>query len=279
MRSALANPGWSHSVPLLAGDTGTAQTIDLIRSNVDEALKDPLIRQTAGMILMRAPAYNDGAEARTIYEWVKRNIRFVKDPVGKETVGSARWTLTHRFGDCDDINAVLLPALLGAAGYRTRLVTIASNPYAPEQFSHIYAEVLVRGRWIPVDAARAAARFGVAPQRAFRKKVWPVFPGDEDLGGLNGYQVHVAPRRPSRGMGGLADIIGLITKGATDIITTIRMPKAYVPTLLSQPPATGLPPSETPPSAPSTIAGIDSKTLLLGAAILGGAMLLSRKQR
>lgn len=76
--------GSARSVPLLTGDAGTAQTIVAIREQVDAALKDPLVRQTAGWIIFRTRPYDELGEVRAIYDWVARNIRFVKDPVGKE---------------------------------------------------------------------------------------------------------------------------------------------------------------------------------------------------
>lgn len=221
------SPGLSSSVPLLEGDAGIEQTINAARGLVREGLRDPLLRQTAGHILLqrRVPQHNDVAEVRAIYDWVVRNIRFVKDPVNQETVSTARWTLTNGFGDCDDINAVLLPVLLGIVGYRTRLVTVAGHPGAPRQFTHVYAEVLLRGRWIPVDAARPHARFGQTIRHQFRKRVWSLDDGSyTDMGspaaaGLAGE--HVAG-----GLGlnldSLADVIKQATRGTAQIITATK---------------------------------------------------------
>jgi hypothetical protein len=186
--------GRSESWPLLDGDRGTAQTIDLIRRAWRDSQVDPYVRATAGRILQGVPPHDDLAECRAIFRWVLRNIRFTKDPVDFETVSGAKWTLAHRMGDCDDINAVLLPALLSITGHPVRLVTIANHPAAPDVFSHIYAEVLINGRWIPVDAARTNPRFGSAPVRYSRKRIWSLTDARyEDVSGLSGNRV--------RGMG------------------------------------------------------------------------------
>lgn len=269
-------PGQSYSVPLLEGDAGTEQTIAAIREQVDQGLRDPFIRQTAGWIVARVRSYNDLGEVRALYDWVRRNIRFVKDPVGKETISSARWILSHRFGDCDEINAILLPALLGVVGYRTRLVTIAGNPNAPEQFTHVYAEVFVRGRWIPVDAARPGTSFGSAPSRYFRKRVWSLSDGRfEDLRGLSGYATANPIYIPAEAgsLGGFWEsftkALPGLTKSATDVISTLRAPRtSLVPGASFQFPAAVAP-------AP---AGIDTNTLLIGALLIGGAIWLSRKR-
>jgi hypothetical protein len=266
---AEVNPGWSTTVPLLEGDAGTEQTIAAIRRQVDEALRDPLVRQTAGFIVSRVRPYDDLGEARAVYQWVLGHIRFVKDPVGKETISSARWILTHGFGDCDDINGILLPALLGAIGYRTRLVTISNNPMAPEQFSHVYAEVFVRGLWVPVDAARPGARFGAAPSRFFRKRVWSLSDDRfEDIRGLNGYHA----------MGGwaedLAKVFQSATPFATSVITTLRAPKS---TLVPYTPAPAA--STFRPTTGGFGAGINTTTLLIGGALVGGAYFLAKQGR
>lgn len=164
----------SRSIPLLGGVHGTEQTIELIREIVDQALRDPVVIQAAGCILQQsgAPAHNDMAEVQAIYGWTVQNMRFVKDPVGHELVRNARWLLHYRQGDCDDINAVLLPSLLGAIGYECRLVTIKADPTAPDEFTHIYAEVLVGNQWIAVDAAREHPAFGQAPPNIYPKRIW-----------------------------------------------------------------------------------------------------------
>lgn len=167
------------SEPLLEGDAGTAQTIAWIRQLVDQGKKDPFVNRFTGTLLRRAGVapYDDAGEIRAIFEGVLRHVRFTKDPEGKECLRPARTTLEWGFGDCDDINAILLPSMLGAVGYRTRIVTIASHPAAPEQFTHVYCEVFFRGRWVALDAARKGTKIGVPPSRHFRKRVWSI---DED---------------------------------------------------------------------------------------------------
>ena len=182
--------GRAFSAPLLAGDAGTEQTIALIRQAVQESLRNPQVRATAGQIVSRFDPQDIRGRAQALFSWVRHNIRFVHDPVGHETVSSASWTLTHGFGDCDDTNAVLLPSLLGVVGIPARLITVALDPRS-QSFSHIYAEALVDGRWMPLDVARPHAAFGQVPPRYYqaRRRTWPLFdPGDE-LSGLSGYNL------------------------------------------------------------------------------------------
>ena len=193
------------AVPLLHGDAGVAQTIALMRRTIDEGVKDPLINRLAIGILQSSgvPQYEPWAEAEGLYNWWKLNFRFVNDPVGidgepKETIRTPRELFSIRAGDCDDF-VVGLSILLQSVGFATRIVTVASDPRDPSQFSHTYPEAEIDGEWIPLDAARPGAEFALAPDRVYRKKIW-------DGGGkgkipgisfsLSGYAVMRGPLRP-----------------------------------------------------------------------------------
>jgi hypothetical protein len=175
--------------PLLSGDAGVEQTIALMRQLVDEALRDPSIIRLAADIVRSVPAFDDFAEANALYEWVRRNIRFTKDPVNKEKLYPPAELLKIRAGDCDDIS-MLLATLLMAVGYPARLMTIAA-PGSPDQFSHVYVEAEIAGRWIPVDPARADSEFGVAPPMFTRARWWSLV--DNSYGDLSGTKYFVAP--------------------------------------------------------------------------------------
>jgi hypothetical protein len=181
-----ANPtlrgSFSYSLP--GGDAGVAKTMRLVQSLVDSAIKDPFINRTAIEILQQsnAPQYDQAAAARKIYDWVHENIRYVPDPVGKETVRPANVILEVRAGDCDDINGVLIPSLLGTIGITTRGVTIAAAP-GSDDFSHIYAEAMLDGQWVALDAARPNVVFGQAPEFWKRRAEWPLTGSEVGQGG------------------------------------------------------------------------------------------------
>jgi hypothetical protein len=165
--------------PLRRGDAGVEQTINLLRRIVDDAVKDPYVNRTAIDALRRvnAPSFDRDAKLRALYDFVSwPNFLYVEDPVGpfgpKETLRPVRTLLDLRAGDCDDFTA-LLSSLAGTIGIATRAVTIAADRSAPNDFSHIYPEAeVVPGRWIPMDAARPGAQYGVAPPFYFRKRIW-----------------------------------------------------------------------------------------------------------
>ena len=87
--------------PLQDGVQGTEQTVNLMRQLVDGALRDPAFVRLASDIVGRAPAFDDLAEAEALYNWVRDNIRFTKDPVTKEKLYPPQELLKIRAGDCD----------------------------------------------------------------------------------------------------------------------------------------------------------------------------------
>jgi hypothetical protein len=217
---------FSYSLP--HGDPGVAKTMALVRQLVDSAIKDPYINRTAIEILQQSntPQYNQTAAACSIYDWVQRNVRYVPDPVGKETVRPANVILEVRAGDCDDINGVLIPSLLGTIGVTTRGVTIAAVP-GSNDFTHIYAEALLDGQWVALDAARPNVVFGQAPESYWRRAEWPLT-GSEV--GQAGYLA---------GMAALGDVVPIdwVTAIGTEtsgIIQSLRaspqnLPSPYLP--------------------------------------------------
>ncbi|HLW53229.1 MAG TPA: transglutaminase-like domain-containing protein [Candidatus Angelobacter sp.] len=210
------------------GEIGTAQTIDKIRKLIREGMTDREVNRQAIAIVQQSgvPAFDFAGEVRAVYEWVLRNIRFVRDIAGVETLRGAREILTVRAGDCDDINGILLPTLLATIGAHVRLVTISSHPQFPADFSHIYCEVEINGCWIALDAARRNAAFGREPQHYFRKRVWSVTSAEfQDVGRLGYYRGYMGDDTTDGSTGfdwsSLANIITAGTTGAANIIKSL----------------------------------------------------------
>ena len=94
---------------------------------------------------------NRFGEVCALFDWVRRNVRYTRDIFRVELLHSARRMLELQAGDCDDMT-ILLGAMLMATGHPVRLVLAGFRPNKPHVYSHIYPEVNVRGRWLPVDA-------------------------------------------------------------------------------------------------------------------------------
>jgi hypothetical protein len=161
-----------------------------MRHLIDQALTDESFVRFAIDVVRGVPAYDEMGEVHQVYSWVMANIRFTKDPVGKEKLCPPQELLKLRAGDCDCI-VTLLGAMLMALGYAARVVTIAADDSAPREFSHVYIEVELppgSDNWMPLDAARSDSQFGVAPPMYYRKRVWDLTDSKyQDVSGLGGY--------------------------------------------------------------------------------------------
>ena len=259
----------SLDLQIAEGDVGTAQTVSLMRSLIDQGVRDADINRFALALLERVPAHDTMAEAKAMYQWVRKNIRFTGDIYNAETLRTAREILQVRAGDCDDINGVLLPTLLESVGIETRPITINADSGRPELYSHIYTEANIDGQWIPLDAASKHASFGKAPAVYWRKTAWDGEGGPEAMAryleqddGDGGVNWTAVAQMVTAGTVGAANIIK--AENAPYAPTTI-MPTSAIPTFGQ---TTGL----TPVASATVTAGGSSgtATLLLG----GGALLL-----
>lgn len=74
-------------------------------------------------------------EILAIHEWIKKNIRYIRDPVNQETLSHPEETVFNsKAGDCDDM-VVLEMALLGAIGIKSHPVVVGMQP---GMYSHVY---------------------------------------------------------------------------------------------------------------------------------------------
>lgn len=288
------------------GDLGTAQTIERIRKLVHDAATDQLVNRLAIRIVRGAgvPQFDFLGEARAIYGWVLTNFRFIRDVYGVETLRTVREMLVTQAGDCDDINSILLPALLMTIGFNVRLVTVAADPSDPNVFSHIYCEAQIPdGSWLPLDVARRNPAFGKGPGHWFRLRRWSLtdstyhdLPAGRQMG-LSGY---FHDRRTAMGddstdtsdSGGfdwsaLASVLGAAGSAAGNIIRAVNTPAPTIPGIVVNP-ATGLPVAVTTtpqgtliassvPGGILTSASGSIPTWMIFAGLGLGALLLLRK--
>jgi hypothetical protein len=298
--------------PLLSGEAGTAQTIALMRSLIDEAVADAGFVRFAVDLIRNVQAYDDLGEAHAVYKWVQGHIRFTKDPVTKEKLYPPQELLNIRAGDCDDIS-MLLAAFLIALGYPARLITLAANPASPSEFSHVYVEGEVppgSSNWVPMDAARVDAEFGVAPPSYSRKRAWSLTDDSyQDLGrsrprhALSGYQRFAQYRGPvfigaddggsgwGRGVRGLGDdandaliaqsiaelpVIMYASQGVPVSSTAVSPYGTYS---TGYTPGAGIPPAgyQIPGSAIGAASSSMLPILLIGGGLLMAVMMMGKK--
>jgi hypothetical protein len=90
------------------------------------------------------------AIATAVYDWMKKNIEYVRDPDGIEWLQTPQKTLEIGYGDCDD-QSIVAGALLSSIGVPTRFKVVKSNPQKPSAYTHVYLEYKANGNWKPFD--------------------------------------------------------------------------------------------------------------------------------
>lgn len=115
--------------------------------------------------LARVPERDYTGEITALQNWVRDQIRYVRDPVGAEMVQTPKRTLEIRTGDCDD-KSTLLSSLLGSVGYPTRFAAVGMDggPY-----SHVLTEVRLGTRWIPLETILPRIAPGWYPPNVTRR--------------------------------------------------------------------------------------------------------------
>ena len=179
---------------IASGEAGTDSTVGIMADLVNASLKRPTVRILTHRILSKAnlSSRDETAIVRAVYNWIKKNIRYVKDPVGVETIQSPEITLRVRAGDCDD-HVVLISSMLKSVGVPVRYSVVGKSR---DRFSHINLESFIGDRWTATDTTIAGpmGRMASLPVR----KVY-----DLDNNGLGGYSI-------SPGLAGSPDRSGAV---------------------------------------------------------------------
>lgn len=80
------------------------------------------------------------AQALALYNWVRDNIYYIKDPVNQETLLYPEETaFNSKASDCDD-HVILLMALLAAIGIKSYPVVVGPEV---KQYSHVYLHAVI----------------------------------------------------------------------------------------------------------------------------------------
>lgn len=86
---------------------GMAERLAFMREFVQDTARDPAISTKATQILdaARVPVKSHRAQWAALLKWVQKNVRYVNER--DEKLQSPQYTLTERYGDCDDMAIVL----------------------------------------------------------------------------------------------------------------------------------------------------------------------------
>lgn len=101
--------------------------------------------------VFRLKGKDDHSTLKNVWQFVKRNIRYVRDMPGHEIIKSPRATWSDRYGDCKS-HTVFVGSLLKHLGYNFKYRVAFYDPSKPEQ-GHIYTiAILPDGEEIIVDS-------------------------------------------------------------------------------------------------------------------------------
>ena len=204
------------SIP--SGKAGTAATIREMQRFVEKNKRNGRIKEYLYAMIGGCPQKDYLCYAKSIYEWVIQNTRYIWDPNQVEMVQDPFYVLSQtRVGDCDDM-ATLMAMLYEFIDLPARFVTVKADASAPGEYSHVFTEVKVPGRgWMGADTTMPQKGFGWVPPAQYPRKTWPATterlsdPKDDKLEGLGmrdfattGQPLINAPVRDPR-FGGMRD--------------------------------------------------------------------------
>lgn len=153
------------------GEAGTEATVQVMRAMIEDGKRDQVVRQLAERILRRynVPRYRYVAELASLHDWVRRNVRYTKDPHEVEYIQTPRRLLQTRMGDCDDM-AVLLGSLSEVVGHPVGIKVVSRD--LNRNFHHVYPVAEIDGHEYGLDAS-VPFPFGYQSPDIKRQKVFP----------------------------------------------------------------------------------------------------------
>ena len=145
------------------GNRFTEYTIDHMVDFVRRGQRKPEIVKVAREIVINCPPKDYYCEAETIFQWIKDNIRYTRDPLNAEWLQEPDVTLREGQADCD-CSAVLMASLCAAIGMQTGFEAIRSERNYPDEFSHVYPIVQTSQGWRAADTSVAESSLGWRPE-------------------------------------------------------------------------------------------------------------------
>ena len=153
-------------MPFIKGMTDTKATtilsenledrIDIIFEFIDEGKREPVIRQLVGKIVSGIDEKDYEGELTAIFNWVKSNIRYTRDPHNVELFQKAKRILELGLADCDCLS-ILIGSMVQSIGYPVKLRVIGVSSKEAE---HIYplagvppTESDTTLEWVAMDAS------------------------------------------------------------------------------------------------------------------------------
>ena len=148
------------------GFSSGEQTSEVIKKLVNDFKKNPTIRNLSVRIVSKVASNDYIGEAKALYEWVRDNIRYVRDIRGVETLQWPTVTLPSTYsdlgigaGDCDD-HVILLASMLLSLGMKDVYMRIVTFRPTCKEWRHIYLVIKQNGKEYPLDAIIKNKKWG-----------------------------------------------------------------------------------------------------------------------
>jgi len=144
------------------GDGAIYKTVDRMKQIIIESSKNTYVREWAKKIVSRVEVNQNKSEASAIFDFVRDNVRYTKDPLGFEYLQTPPILLEdirlyqegrgdRPVGDCDDMTMLSL-SLLKSIGFNVAIKVVSFSP--SRKFGHVYGLVQIGYNWIPIDCVR-----------------------------------------------------------------------------------------------------------------------------
>ena len=164
-------------IPLSAGETGTDETVDVMRVLTRKSLMDPATK-TAAVKIAQAVRPNDvDGYLRAVWKGVRDKMLYVPDYHKTEELTSpaihSRRILSggRSWGDCDDFS-MLGAAWLISLGVPARFEVVAS-PKNGGAFDHVRTAGLTKNGWVTLETTMRRVPFGGEVPN-LRRKVYAI---------------------------------------------------------------------------------------------------------
>lgn len=162
-RYPVPDPSRLHIIP--GGVAGVRATLSIMVKLTHQGRKDPGVIALAEQVTKVCPAQDFSCEVGALFQWVKKHIRYVRDPRDVEKINTAERTLRVGTGDCDDMS-VLLASLLEAVNNKTRFWVLA---FDSGDYEHVVTQVRAGVEWITLDPTVSYSNVGWTPPGITRR--------------------------------------------------------------------------------------------------------------
>ena len=156
-------------------DMPIEKRVEILQNMTANSVKDPRMRKIALQMTRKCKERDASCEAKAIYSWMKKNIRYTGDigphalwhggPVeGVDLFQSAYRTVEFGGGDCDDHSLLACTsALLNGMSCQYRVTSPRKGK--KDDYTHIYAMIglpkMRPSKWVAVDTTLPGSRYGV----------------------------------------------------------------------------------------------------------------------